>query len=183
MDKLWIDFVNSEARDYTGRGRHEDRLDNDAWLRSFVGRYGLDPIGPRNRKARDALRGLRRLLRRLVTELVEDRGIAAADVEALNAYLGGGPVVSRLQRDGEAFRLDLEPTRAGVPGTLFRIASSFAEFLVSADPDRLRVCDNDDCQWVFYDQTRSRTRRWCGDECGNLLKVRRFRARQRKAGR
>jgi hypothetical protein len=29
--------------------------------------------------------------------------------------------------------------------------------------ERLRACD--DCQWVFYDQTRNSSRRWCGMSC------------------
>ncbi len=183
MDSLWIDFVNSDCTDYTGRGRHEDRLDSESWLRSFLQRYELEPIGARNRQGREALTALRALLRRLATALVEDRGIGGRDFDELNAYLAGGPVIRRLRRDGETWRLRLEPTKPGVAGTLSRIASSFAEFLVDADPDRLQICDNPDCQWVFYDQSRSRTRRWCGDDCGNLLKVRRFRARQRKSKR
>jgi predicted RNA-binding Zn ribbon-like protein len=181
MDSLWIDFVNSDHRDYTGRGRHEDRLEQEPWLTSLLERYDLEPINVRSRAARDALRGLRGLLRRLVTSIVEGRGVGDRDLDALNAYLAGGPVVSRLEREGESFLVRLEPTKHGLTGVLFRIASSFAGFLVDADPDRLKTCDNADCQWVFYDQSRSRTRRWCADDCGNLLKVRRFRARERKA--
>jgi predicted RNA-binding Zn ribbon-like protein len=178
MDSLWIDFVNSDRRDYTGRGRHEDRLDQEPWLRSLLARHDLEPVNVRSRAAREALRGLRALLRRLVTSISEGRRIGDRDLAALNAYLAEGSIVSRLERRGDSFRVSLEPARHGLPGVLFRIASSFAGFLVEADPGRLKVCDNPDCQWVFYDRSRSRTRRWCDDGCGNLLKVRRFRARK-----
>ncbi|WP_141639042.1 CGNR zinc finger domain-containing protein, partial [Paenibacillus riograndensis] len=41
---------------------------------------------------------------------------------------------------------------------------------------------NPDCLWVYYDDTRNRSKRYCDDKmCGNLMKVRRFRARK-KAG-
>jgi len=36
--------------------------------------------------------------------------------------------------------------------------------------------------WAFYDESKNRSRRWCSAaECGNLIKVRRFRERQRAA--
>ena len=79
-------------------------------------------------------------------------------------------------------RARLVPKKPGLHAVLFEIASSFAAFLVEGDPDRLKLCDNPDCQWVFYDTTRRRTRRWCEDACGNLMKVRRFRAKKRKGG-
>ncbi|MGH9209636.1 MAG: CGNR zinc finger domain-containing protein [Acidimicrobiales bacterium] len=53
---------------------------------------------------------------------------------------------------------------------------------------RLKACP--DCRWVFYDRTRSGTKRWClmnaagpnGRGCGNIAKARRHRARQRGTG-
>lgn len=52
---------------------------------------------------------------------------------------------------------------------------------------RLKACP--DCRWVFYDNTRNGRKRWClmnagaasGRGCGNIAKVRRYRARQRMA--
>jgi predicted RNA-binding Zn ribbon-like protein len=49
---------------------------------------------------------------------------------------------------------------------------------------RLKTCD--DCQWAFYDHTRSANKRWCGMSkggpqgraCGTIAKVRAFRERQ-----
>jgi predicted RNA-binding Zn ribbon-like protein len=40
--------------------------------------------------------------------------------------------------------------------------------------------ENADCLWVYYDDTRNRSKRYCDDKaCGNLMKVRRFRARKK----
>jgi predicted RNA-binding Zn ribbon-like protein len=58
------------------------------------------------------------------------------------------------------------------------VAASAAELLAEGEPARLRVCANSACSWMFYDETRNSSRRWCeGAICGNLIKVRRFRAR------
>jgi predicted RNA-binding Zn ribbon-like protein len=44
---------------------------------------------------------------------------------------------------------------------------------------RLKVCGNDDCRWVFYDRSHSRRGAWCDmAACGNLIKNRNLRARR-----
>ncbi len=59
------------------------------------------------------------------------------------------------------------------------IVSDFVHTVLDRDIHRIRICDNPDCRWVFYDDTRSRTKRYCEDKtCGNLMKVRRFRAKK-----
>lgn len=45
--------------------------------------------------------------------------------------------------------------------------------------DRLKVCGNNDCGWVFYDRSHSRRGAWCDmASCGNLIKNRNLRARR-----
>ncbi|MNI89783.1 CGNR zinc finger [compost metagenome] len=61
------------------------------------------------------------------------------------------------------------------------VAASLAKTLIDGEIGRIRVCDNPDCRWVFYDDTRNRTKKYCEDKtCGNLMKVRRFRARKKQ---
>lgn len=60
------------------------------------------------------------------------------------------------------------------------IVRSAAELLTSDRVDRVRECHGDDCTWLFLDQSRNRSRRWCSMEsCGNRAKVRRHYRRQR----
>jgi hypothetical protein len=45
---------------------------------------------------------------------------------------------------------------------------------------RLKACANPECRWVFYDRSRNRQGSWCEMAvCGNRLKNRRLRERQR----
>ena len=47
-------------------------------------------------------------------------------------------------------------------------------------PERLRVCANPDCRWVFSDSSRSGRRKWCDmNTCGNRAKVARHRQRRK----
>lgn len=47
---------------------------------------------------------------------------------------------------------------------------------------RLKVCERDKCQWLFYDHSRNRTAHWCTtDLCGSREKARRAYARRTAA--
>lgn len=66
---------------------------------------------------------------------------------------------------------------------IWEIALSAAALLTAAErKQRLKICANGPCDWMFLDQSRSGRRRWCRMAvCGNVSKVRSFRKRQRRA--
>lgn len=46
--------------------------------------------------------------------------------------------------------------------------------------ERVKICRDDACQWVFYDQSKNSSRQWCSMRyCGNRNKTRAYRSRQR----
>lgn len=48
---------------------------------------------------------------------------------------------------------------------------------------RLKACRGDDCRWVFVDNSRNTSRRWCDMAgCGSRAKAASFRVRRRTAG-
>jgi predicted RNA-binding Zn ribbon-like protein len=183
MDTLWLDLLNSDWHDYLGGGRHEDRLENLRWLGEFLSRWNLAPGDVSSLDTRRDLKTLRAFLSRMVGRLREGKPLRDRDVAQLNAFLASGPVVRRVQRDRDGFRLRLVAGQGLRQAVLSGIAASFAQMLVEGDPSRIKICENPDCKWVIYDQSRNRTRRWCegATGCGNLLKVRRFRERQKKS--
>jgi predicted RNA-binding Zn ribbon-like protein len=65
---------------------------------------------------------------------------------------------------------------------LLQLAWSAVEFLLSAEPGRLKECPADQgCGWVFHDVSKNRSRRWCDmGDCGNVAKARRHYARVRR---
>ena len=69
-----------------------------------------------------------------------------------------------------------------IDDALARVTEPLVQELASGHPDRLRVCANDMCRWVFYDESRAGHRRWCSmASCGNRAKAARHRARQKEA--
>jgi hypothetical protein len=78
------------------------------------------------------------------------------------------------------FQLDaaghLRPIRSGWDGFVDGLLVPLVELREHAD--RLKQCDNEQCQWLFIDQSKNRSRHWCESaSCGNRQRVRRFRHR------
>jgi len=181
VDPLWLELLNSDWHDYRGRAADEDRIDSPAWRARFLARCQLPATLAEGATARRALRDLRMLLRRMTDALRTGGQPAARDLADLNRVLAAAPMVRTLKRDPGGFRLELATTGRDLPAALAEVARSFAEFVAGGDPHRISLCANPDCRWVFVDASHNRTRRWCEATCGNLVKVRRFRARQRAA--
>jgi predicted RNA-binding Zn ribbon-like protein len=183
MDPLWADLINSDWRDALGSGRREDRLENDAWLARFLARIDWRDGKLPGRAGRQRLRTLRGMLRRMVDALRARRSVSREDLAALNRILAQGSWQRRLDRHRGVWQVATLSRAHGIKGAATRVAWSFAEMLATGDPTRIKICANPDCAWVMYDESRNRTRQWCeASECGNLIKVRRFRERHRGEG-
>jgi predicted RNA-binding Zn ribbon-like protein len=66
---------------------------------------------------------------------------------------------------------------------LWGVIRSAADLLTSDHQLRLvRQCGGDNCDWLFLDTSKNRTRQWCSmRSCGNRAKARRHYARVRRA--
>ena len=74
----------------------------------------------------------------------------------------------------EKFSLIIQPTIKSE--SLKFVIQKFFDFLMSANPERIKKCKSKTCSHLFYDRTKSNSRVWCMmNSCGNLAKVRKFR--------
>jgi len=63
---------------------------------------------------------------------------------------------------------------------LWPVARSAAELLTSPKLGRIKVCAGEGCGWMFLDESRNASRRWCDSrDCGNRERVRKHLARKR----
>jgi predicted RNA-binding Zn ribbon-like protein len=124
---------------------------------------------------------LREALYRLFRAVMQGEPPHAHDMAGLNEHLSRARPLERLVPASGAFAWQWcsEPLPFGAPSLLAAISA--AEFLTRDDLSRLRDCPGPDgCGWLFYDETRNRSRRWCSmDHCGGAAKTRRFRERAR----
>jgi predicted RNA-binding Zn ribbon-like protein len=174
---IWLDLLNSDWHDHRGTGAREDRLDNPRWLEDYLSRWGLDLGGVPDEQVRAGFRGLRGALRGIVDRILAGKKVPAENLNRLNAYLARASFIRRVRIKGSEAELIEWPVGDSLDIALATVAGSFAESITQGDLSRLKVCQNKDCLWVFMDASRNRSRRWCEDVCGNLMKVRRFRGR------
>jgi len=63
---------------------------------------------------------------------------------------------------------------------LWPVARSAAEMLTSPKLGKVKVCAGEGCGWMFLDESRNGSRRWCDSrDCGNRERVRKHLARKR----
>jgi predicted RNA-binding Zn ribbon-like protein len=178
MDALCLQFVNSEFRDFRGRWVRDD-LQQPGWLEQFLMQWGLQIENPADEEALAALMKLRAFLRHMIESLADGQISDEQQVE-LNAILLKTPLKRYMAKDREGYRLEMIPLQKDWDWVQAEIAASFVHLLTAHDSRRLKLCANPNCRGAFYDDSKSRTRRYCtSDKCANLMKARRYRARRK----
>jgi predicted RNA-binding Zn ribbon-like protein len=180
MESLCLEFVNSEFRDFRGRWVN-DYLRHPEWLAQFLEKWHLQVEQPADEQTLEELVTLRALLAHIVQALHTPEGIDAEDVAALNRLLDKTVFRYQVECIDRELHIASLPVRLDWNWVQNEIIADFLTLLADYATLRLKVCENPHCRYIFYDETKSRTRRYCSiDKCANLMKVRRFRARHRQ---
>ena len=171
FDAAALDLVNAGELD-------------EAWLLDQARTRRIESDRPPTRLELAEVRRVQALLRRLTDRVSAGLQLSDRDLAEVNALLARAPVTAKLHRFPDSgYYVEMTPLAARWVETLVReIVGSWVALLRLDDPPRLRVCANDACRRVFYDETRNRSRRWCDSRtCGNLMRVRRHRDARRAA--
>jgi predicted RNA-binding Zn ribbon-like protein len=140
----------------------------------------LVKVAPRTgERVLNRVRRVRSAMRELVEATVERRPPDLAQLAEINRALRTHYIYELVPaQDGAS--LDHRHEGDPVDGALARLAESLAREVSQGDPERLRICANETCRWVFADTSRTGRRKWCDmATCGNQAKAARFRERHR----
>ncbi|MFC7375627.1 CGNR zinc finger domain-containing protein [Brachybacterium sp. GCM10030267] len=110
------------------------------------------------------------------TAVAQGETLPADRLEVINDCSAGGHAAAVLTADGtRRWQLgSLSPAR----DALGVVAADAIEILSGERDGRLAICASPTCRAIFFDTSRSRTRRWCDmNTCGNRQKKARFRNR------
>jgi predicted RNA-binding Zn ribbon-like protein len=125
---------------------------------------------------------VRGALREVADSVVEHRAPDAHAIATVNQALHARQVIE-LVPSADGCSVDHRHVGDPVDDALARLVDPLVRELASGHPDRIRICDNETCRWVFYDTSRTGKRRWCDmATCGNRAKAARHRARAKAEG-
>lgn len=103
------------------------------------------------------------------------------DLVTLNQELARSLGRSQIVQEADDFAWGWRPDPASLDVMLGPVARSAADLLTSNELPQVSECANDECNWLFVDRSRNHSRQWCDmKSCGNVVKVRRYRARKRR---
>jgi predicted RNA-binding Zn ribbon-like protein len=123
---------------------------------------------------------LARAVRASIEALTGREPLTPAQLKPLDAVLAQAQPPLDITPDGQV-RLGAKPAGQLADG-LVRLLVIIRDAQADGSWDRLKLCANPDCRWAFYDRSHSRRGQWCDmTTCGNRIKNRNLRARQRSA--
>ena len=152
---------------------------------SGYGKEAIQPLGTAigSPGAQSALFGdaidIREAIYKIFSALASGHAVAEADLATLNAALARAPERGQIARLGEGFAWQtearwLEPAHLSAPALLAPVLWSAADLMTQRARHRIRQCANETCRWLFLDESKNGTRRWCDmTSCGNRAKARR----------
>lgn len=153
-----------------------DGLPDVAALQEFVTRWGITGARTGTRAELDAVHRLRPRLGRL-WQVDEDSAVGI-----VNELLRQCRALPQLTKhDHWDYHLHATPGDDPLADRLaVDAAMAMTDVIRMKELDRLRVCAGPDCERVFVDLSRNRSRQYCDAGCGNRLHVAAWRARRRR---
>jgi predicted RNA-binding Zn ribbon-like protein len=189
---LCLDFANS--RYWRGTGGPTETLagldDVFEWMKQAK---GLDAATVDDLKARwprgegDAatfatIIALREALYHTFTAIARHEVPNADDLALLNRVLGDAPKRAELVNKDGAYLWRVDRLEPKVADLLAPVLWTAGDMIAEPRRDRVRLCANDKCVWLFLDDSKSGTRRWCDMKaCGNRAKAHRHYEKKKKA--
>jgi predicted RNA-binding Zn ribbon-like protein len=126
---------------------------------------------------------LRAAIDRLFHTIARGEAPFAADLETVQqSYLDALKHADLTEEEDRFVWTWSDPPNA-LDAILWPVARSAIELLTQGELRRVKECPlPEGCSWLFYDQSKNASRRWCSMEgCGTLVKMRRYHARRRSA--
>jgi predicted RNA-binding Zn ribbon-like protein len=120
-------------------------------------------------------RRLATALRKVFVAMLRKHRITSEWIQPVNEILRITEGHDELVGRDSSWKIEFVAREGGLDWLLAAVARSGAELIAEGADARLRVCANLHCGLLFYDNSRTRGRRWCSMAvCGNRSKVAAF---------
>lgn len=143
-----------------------------AWWRDHPERAGA---------AFDEAVALRESIFTVFSDAAAARAPAPDALDRLNRALAAAPARANLRIADGAYVWELPAPTPDAASLLAPVLWSAGDLLTGPRLDRVRRCANDKCLWLFLDESKGGTRRWCSmSACGNRAKAHRHYAKKKR---
>lgn len=128
-----------------------------------------------------SIRQAREVLFNIFRARASEQVVQGEDLQQFNALLGETMRHARLEPGVSGFAWDWSSEGDQLALPLWYIVRDAANLLTSPELTRVRICASSDCNWLFLDSSKNRSRRWCDmKSCGNRAKARRHYGRKKE---
>lgn len=125
----------------------------------------------------------REMIYRVFSATADNARPAAADIETLNRLLERAPGRAAVAIAAAGNRWRLPAVVPAVVNLLAPVIWSAGDLFAGERLPRVRLCANEKCRWLFLDDSKGGTRRWCAmRSCGNRAKAHRHYLRKTQPG-
>ena len=178
MKILCIDFVNGEW--YKTHEIFKEPLKDEKWILNFNKTWDLNIESCLEEEEQiKTLLDLRTLLSKMIYANCKKEEIDLNDLKILNKYMESYKFKKNIIVENNQYKIINSPVENTGDILIYEIISSFFLLISENKFDRLNFCKNPDCRWIFYDESKNKTRKWCDNTCASLMKVRRYREKQK----
>ncbi len=162
-----------------------------AWLEGSAGIAASGLKGPRtaaHRQRSEAARvfadaiAMRETIYRLFSAVAAGSAVGDADFATLRKALAAAAQRTTLAHAEGRYGWRVGNLKLAVPDLLAPVLWSAADLMLAAEGRRIRQCANEKCLWLFVDNSKTGTRRWCDmSSCGNRAKAQRHYHRHKES--
>jgi predicted RNA-binding Zn ribbon-like protein len=170
-----LDLINSRFNDHLGSGEVYDRLPLPEFRRALLERWEYRVKAPNSAAGWGRLAALRALLREVLMAYAADGRVPTRLLVELQRQMNIASPKLALELADAGYELAVKRSGTDWDAVVSDLATSAARLI--AEGRRVKVCANPNCSWMFVDESRPGSRRWCNVRvCGSLINVRQFRA-------
>lgn len=190
-----LDFANTN--NWHASATPEDYLHNYADLVEWGVRAGLISMENANQlnqnaeehpeeasKSYEFAIQVREAIYRIFSNQYAGKPISETDLTLLNNLACRAMANLQLSLHGNKYHWQLQTNLEGANFILWPVSRAAADLLTSGLASRVRECEDDrGCGYLFIDNTKNHSRRWCSMEsCGNRAKARRHYSKVQAGG-
>jgi predicted RNA-binding Zn ribbon-like protein len=177
MDSVLREFINTLWKQNHGYGM--DPLEDPVWFKQFEAKIA-DALTLDVSQCSAMLKATRAIMITYIQEIVDDQLDAEGLMQVIENSFQSSSGTRTVLKQSDSPHINFKPECYDLNYLIADLYGRFFDLVFTDDRTRIRICENPDCRYVFYDDSKNKSKRHCHAGCSNLMKVRRFREKQKK---